>query len=379
MSSEDGRRIYEELGVKPLINAAGNVTLIGGSRVPDRVLEAVAQANRYYVDMEELLKKSGEYIAGVFGAEAAFVTSGCGAALALGAAACVSGSDPEKMERMPDTTGMKNEILIQKRQRYSYDRCLTIFGAKLVEVGDEEGTTAAQLEAAITDRTAALHYFAPGGGEGVLPVEEVIRVGKARGVPVLVDAAAQLFPLELMKRYTGLGADLVCYGAKYFGSFHSTGILCGRKALVDAAFRHCFIGFEAGRYRGIGRPLKVDRQGIIAVVVALRDWLVMDHAARLAEHERKGGVILRAIEGMPHVTAEWTPDSRSLSSGVRVTLDEKGLGKTAVQVIQALREGTPGIWTRGGGNWFLLATSPMFDGEEQVVARRLREVLIGGR
>ena len=271
MDNEEGRRIYEAWGVKPLINAAGNVTMIGGSRPPARVLEAMALAGRYYVDMEELLKKTGEYIAGVFGAETAFVTSGCGAALALGAAACVSGGDPEKIARMPDTTGMKNEILIQKRQRYSYDRCLTIFGAKLVEVGDAQGTTAAQLEGAVSDRTAAIHYFAPGGGEGVLPIEEVIRIGHARGVPVLVDAAAQIFPLSVLKRYTGAGADLVCYGAKYIGAFHSTGILCGRKALVDAAFRHCFIGFEAGRNRSMGRPLKVDRQEVIGVVVALRD------------------------------------------------------------------------------------------------------------
>ncbi|OGG44848.1 MAG: hypothetical protein A3F84_00520 [Candidatus Handelsmanbacteria bacterium RIFCSPLOWO2_12_FULL_64_10] len=375
MSSEDGRRIYEELGVKPLINAAGNVTMIGGSRPSARVLEAAAQANRYFVDMEELLKKSGEYIAGAFGAEAAFVTPGCAAAIALGAAACVSGSDPEKIERMPDTTGMKNEVLIQRRQRYKYDRALTIFGAKLVEVGDEQGATSVQLEKAITERTAAIHYFAPGGGEGVLSIEEVIRIGKARGVPVLVDAAAQVFPLELMKRYTGLGADLVCYGAKYFGAYNSTGVLCGRRALMDAAFTHCFIGFESSPRRSLGRPLKVDRQEVIAVVAALRDWLSADHAARLKEHERKGEVILRALEGLPHVTAAWTPDPRSLSSGVRVTLDEKGLGKTAAQVIRALREGTPGIWTRGSGSSFQVATPLLSDGDEQVVAERLREAL----
>ena len=125
----------------------------------------------------------------------------------------------------------------------------------------------------------------------------------------------------------------------------------------------------------MGRPLKVDRQEVIGVVVALRDWLVVDHEARLAEHRRKAEVIRKAIAGLPHVTAVWSPDERGLSSGVRVTLDEQGLGRTAAQVIQALRQGSPGIWTRGGGNGFQIATSPMADGEETIVAERLREVL----
>src|SRR5207248_2065509 len=155
---------------------------------------------------------------------------GCAAAMALGAAACLSGSDPQKIERLPDTTGMRSEILIQSRQRYKYDRCLTIFGAKLIEVGDAAGTTTAQLEAAITDRTAAIHYFAPGGGEGVVPIEAVLRLAHARGVPVLVDAASQIYPLERLRHYPAIGADLVCFGAKYFGAANSSGILCGRKA-----------------------------------------------------------------------------------------------------------------------------------------------------
>jgi L-seryl-tRNA(Ser) seleniumtransferase len=351
------------------------MTLLGGSRVSPGVREASEAANRYFVDMEELLKRTGEVIAEILGAEAALVTPGCAAAIALGAAACLSGSDPARAERLPDTTGMRNEILIQASQRYKYERCLTIFGARLVEVGADGRTTAEQLAAAITDRTAAIHYFAPGGGAGVVPPEEVVRIAHQRGVPVLVDAASQIYPLEELCKYTGMGADLVCYGAKYFGAYNSTGILCGRKDLVDAAFLHCFVGFESSRVRSLGRPLKVDRQEVIAVVYALREWVSMDHAARLAEHQRKIQVLRQALEGIPHVTIGPLVDQRTLSNGVVLTLDEAALGKTAAQAIEELRAGNPSIWVRGGGNSFNVTVPHLVDGEEQIVARRVREVL----
>jgi L-seryl-tRNA(Ser) seleniumtransferase len=295
MDSEQGRRIYEALGVKPVINAAGNMTLLGGSRVSPKVQDATEAANRYFVDMEELLKRTGEILAEILGAEAALVTPGCAAAMALGAAACLSGSDPQKAERLPDTTGMRNQILIQSSQRYKYDRCLTIFGAQLVAVGEGGRTTAEQLAAAITDRTAAIHYLAPGGGEGVVPLNEVIRIGRQRGVPVLVDAASQVYPLENLHKYTGMGADLVCYGAKYFGAYNSTGILCGRKDLVDAAFLHCFIGFESAPVRSLGRPLKVDRQEVIGVVYALREWVSMSGRSRSCARRWKTFPILGSL------------------------------------------------------------------------------------
>jgi L-seryl-tRNA(Ser) seleniumtransferase len=311
----------------------------------------------------------------MLGAEAALVTPGCAAAIALGTAACLSGTDAEKIERLPDTTGMKREILIQKRQRYKYDRCLTIFGGKLIEVGDANGTTTAQLAAAITEQTVAIHYFAPGGDPGVVPIEEVIRIGHARGVPILVDAASQIYPLERLRSYSAMGADLTCFGAKYFGAGNSAGILCGRKELIEAAFLHSFVGFESSAHRSIGRPLKLDRQEIVGVVVALREWLSMDHEARLAEHQRKAQILRQSLEGIPHVQLEWVPEERGLASAVRLTLDEKPLGKTAAQVIQSLKDGTPSIWVRGSGNSFNVIVPLLAEGEPQIVAQRLREVL----
>ena len=133
MSTSNGRQLYGDLGLKPVINASGYQTVIGGSRIGPEIQAAMETANRYFVDMKDLLEKTGVIISDMLGAEAALVTPGYAAALALSTAACMSGSDPEKMEQLPDTTGIKHDILIQKKQRYHYDRCLTIFGAKLVD------------------------------------------------------------------------------------------------------------------------------------------------------------------------------------------------------------------------------------------------------
>lgn len=375
MDSERGSQVYAEFGAKPIINAVGHMTVLGGSRLSPTIQEAMVAANRYFVDMEELFKKTGEAIADMLGAEAAFVTPGCAAAISLSAAACMTGSDPAKIDQLPDTTGMKDEILIQTRQRYHYDRCLTVFGAKLVEVGTDSGTNSAQLQDAITDKTAAIHYFAPGGADGVLPLEECIRIGKAHGVPVIVDAASQIYPLERFYQYIKMGASLVGYGAKYFGACNSTGVLCGSKELVDAAYLHSFIGYESTPNYPVGRPLKLDRQEVIAVAVALREWVSMDHDERIAGHWRKTDALQRALADIPNVTTERVIDERSLGNGLRVTLNENKLGKTVVQIADALSEGTPGILANSGGNSIHFAVAHLLDEDIEIIAERLRALL----
>ena len=136
--SNEGLKVYQELGVKPVINAMGFMTVLGGSRPSPGVQAAMNHASRYFADMEELLKRAGDIIAELLGGEAALVTPGCAAALALSSATCMADDDPDKIQQLPDTTGMKNEIIIQKSQRYHYDRCITIFGAKMIEAGDEQ-------------------------------------------------------------------------------------------------------------------------------------------------------------------------------------------------------------------------------------------------
>lgn len=375
MDSESGRRIYEDLGVNPVINGMGSQTVLGGSRLSPGVLRAMQDANRYFVDMKELLKGSGEVIAGMLGAEAALVTPGCASVLALGSAACMTVNDRGRMERLPDTAGMRDEFLIQSGQRYKYERCVTIYGGKLVEVGDGDGTTERQLRGAMTDRTAGLLYVAPGGGPGVVPLEDAIAIARDRGVAVIVDAASQVFPLDVMCRYPRMGADVVGYGAKYFGACNSTGIMCGRKDLVDAAFVQGFIGFETEERRTVGRPLKVDRQEVIAVTVALKEWFEMDHDARFADHRRKADELFRSLNGVPHIRVEHVTEKRGLGCGLLIRFDEKALEKSLSQVLVELKEGRPSIVLGDSADALHVSVPTLTDEDLKVVGERLREAL----
>ena len=373
--SEGTSNVYDKLGVKPVINAlGGNMTLLGGSILSPKVNQAMQEANRYYVDMKELLDRTGEIIAEILGAEAAYVTPGCAAAITLGTAGCMLVGAPDRVEQLPDATGLKHEVIIQNRQRYKYDRCVTVPGAKLVEVGDESGAKPEQIEADIGPLTAAIHYLAPGGGNGVVPLEEVIQISKRHDVPIILDAAAHNYPVEILKKYTGMGVDLVCYGAKYFGAPNSTGVLCGRKDLVEAAALQGFIGFETSPHRTLGRPMKLDRHEVIAVVVALKEWVTMDHSLRFESYDNRAKNLQKELEGVSNVEA--APQGNPASS-LRVTLDEAALGKTAADISNALGEGNPRILASAHGNAITFSSVTIMDDDVQIIADRLKNLLAG--
>jgi L-seryl-tRNA(Ser) seleniumtransferase len=323
--------------------------------------------------MEELQEAAGKVVADVTGAEAAFVTGGACAALALSAAACMTGTDVEKMEALPDTRGMKNEIIIMRGLRVKYDRCVTIPGAKLVEVGDASGTVPEQLEAAIGPKTAAIHYLAR--QEGPVSLQEVVDIARRNDVPVIVDAAGQVYPLEKFKEHVAAGADLVCHSGKYFLAPNSTGFLCGRRDLVRAAKMQDFVSFEVGGRRAFGRPMKLDRQEVVALVVALCEWVEMDHQARLEEYDRKARSLLKKLEGIPHIEVAATPEGQALYSSVTVTLDEASVDKTAEKVVQALRDGDPRIEVPLREGKIVFSVRTLVDGDEQIIVDRLEEIL----
>ena len=372
----DPAQLYRDLGTTPVINAAGNQTVIGGSRVSPAVQEAMIAANRYYVSMDDLLRSTGERIAELLGAEAAMVTPGCGAALALSSAACMSVGDKGRMEQLPNIDGIPHQFLFQARQHYHYERCLTIFGGQIVMVGNEQGTSPEQLEDCITELTAGIHYYASGDEDDTIQDLEGLRTIAARhSLPITVDAAYQVFPLDTMRGYARSKNCMIGFGAKYIGACNSTGILCGRKDLVDAAYTHSFIGFETTDVESLGRPLKLDRQEIVAVVVALEQWMSMDHEARIADHWRKADHIQEQLESVPHVSTARHIEENSLSNGVMLTLDEDGLGKTAPQVIEELKQGDPSIWTRGSGNQIRIAVAHLIEDEVDTVIDRFRDAL----
>ena len=265
MTTSQWGSIYKDLGIKPIINATGSVTALGGSIIADEVRAAMEMSNDVYVPMSELEQKAGAEIARILDVPAAYITSGAGSALTLAAAAFMAGSDDEKIQQLPNTDGMPNKILIQKRQRYWYDRCMEFSGGQLVEVGNEEGTSADQLINAINENTACVHFPVYEQNEiddKILSLEEVIEITHSKNKFVSVDAAGQIYPLENFGKYVKMGADFQCIAAKYMGAPHSTGLALGTEEIIDAISRHSFIGYESRRIRGIGRPHKIDRQEI---------------------------------------------------------------------------------------------------------------------
>ena len=379
-----GGRVYEKLGVRPVINANINSTTLGGSTLPPQVQEAMDEANLQWVEMKELLEKTGEYIAGVLGTEAAFVTSGCCAALTLSTAACIAGNDPDNIGRLPDTTGMKNEVLIQKKQRYGYDRCFTLAGGRLVEVGDESGCAPKQLEEAIGPKTAAIAYlFKPGSDSSGVSLEEAVKVAHSLDVPVIADAASQIYPLEYF-RSSAQGADLVCFGAKYIGAPQSSGFVCGKKELVDAVVAQGFIAYQNDGHRAFGRSMKLDRQEIVGVAAALDLWFSMNHEDRILDYHRRMSDIQRGLAGVPNVSTNVVPSQWFFESSLLVVIDPKA-GKTAQQVAQELNAGTPrvsvgvrsGLYPTLGDDTIIINAHVFNEGDQHIIAERLRDVLAG--
>ena len=368
--------IYKELGARPVVNAIGSVTMLGGSSPPDEVREAMERANDAYIPLMELQDKAGAAIAAMTGVPAAYITAGAGSALTLATAAVMAGTDDQRIQQLPDTTGMKNEILIQTRQRYRYDRCLELAGARLVEFGDPERITAEHLDAAIGPKTAAVHYFAveQSPDPDALSLEATIEVAKSHGVPVLVDAAGQIYPLDNIGKYVRMGADLQCVAAKYIGAPHSTGYALGTEKMISALALQSFAAYEGRQVRGIGRPQKVDRQEMIGAVAAIRRWLTMNHEDRLADAERMSGAIIGRLQGIHGVTV--TPLDNvvgHLAFGLRLEFDQNITGLTASDVVAQLKKGDPPVFTRtlAGEDYISIHVFGLRDGEEKLVGDRI--------
>jgi len=380
---QDWGAIYKEMGAKPVINATGSVTLLGGSTPVPEVKDAMDAADSAYIPLIELEKVAGGRLAEMLGVPAAYITSGAGSALTLATAAFMAGTDDDKIQQLPDTTGMPNEILIQKRQRYWYDRCLELAGAKLVEIGDENSTTEDDLRNAISDRTAAVHYVVYEQrpvDPNVLTLEQVIEITHDAGKPVSVDAAGQIYPLENFGKYVKMGADFQCIAAKYMGAPHSTGFALGTEEVIDAIGRHSFVGYETRRIRGVGRPHKIDRQEIMGVVAAVERWLTLNHEERLSAAESQSQAIIAPLKGLPGVTAELNTNIMGHQPfGVFVSLDPDVVGFTTEDLVDKLKNGDPSIWTRvpDGETRLELHVFGLGEGEAELVGQAIAAAVKG--
>jgi len=372
-STANASSVFEELGARSVINARGNNTVLGGSTPSAGVRQAMQEAERYYVDMSQLLERSGQAIARLLECEAAYVTPGAAAALALASAACMAGADPDRIQRLPDTSGMPNTVVLQSGHHYHYQRAVTVPGARLLEVESD------QFEASLGPNVAAVLFPAHlDGAPGTLTLERVIEIAHKYNIPVIVDAAGRIYPLDLFKSYTRMGADLVAFGAKYLGALNASGILCGRADLVAAASLDGFIGFETtGWEKSWGRPLKVDRQTIVAVVAALREWLDTDHAARLAGYERRLKAIQTELEGAKGVSLSIVSANGPSPRVLRVKLDPKEARQTPTSLVDGLWTGTPSIAVDyRGGDYVDVNPVTLQERDDGLVASRLGNLLL---
>jgi len=373
--------IYKSIGAKPVINATGSVTLLGGSTPVREVKDAMDLADSAYVPLIELQKAAGKRLAELLDVPAAYITSGAGSALTLATAAFIAGTNEENIQQLPDTTGMPNEIIIQKRQRYWYDRCLELAGGKLLEIGDDNGTSRDDLINSISDRTAAIAYPVYEQNPidpNVLTLEEVIEISHQFNKPVMVDAAGQIYPLENFGKYVKMGADFQCIAAKYMGAPHSSGFALGSVEVIEAISKHSFVGYETLRVRGLGRPHKIDRQEIVGVVAAVERWLTLNHEDRLDYAENQSKKIIEPIKNISGVKVELIKNIIGHQPfGVYISLDSKVLGVSNEELVEKLKNMTPSIWTRipEGEDRLCLHVFGLNEGEPEIVGESIKKAI----
>ena len=373
--SGDPDGIYSALGVKRIIAASGSTTAYGGSKTRREILEAMNKASGMMVSLDELNRAASSIIADATGAEAGFVSSGAAGGLVLQAAAVIAGSDPAKMDRLPDSSGMKNEIIIHKSHRFPYDQCYTSVGAKFVEIGDGRRCQPWQLEAAFTENTAAVAYlFSPFITRRSIPFPEVCEIAHSHGVPVIVDAASMLPPRSNLRRFTTEGADMVIYsGGKAVRGPQGTGILCGRADLIDAAFAN------AAPHQFIGRGMKVAKEEIIGLMRAIQIFVDEDEDAEMAMYRRKAQQVVDALAEVDGLRVSLEHDEHNYlipHAVMRFTRDWRGPGRN--EVYQEMIAGDPPIYMHDIFDPDELAVDPLnLDDEElEIVIRRLSEVLL---
>jgi L-seryl-tRNA(Ser) seleniumtransferase len=363
-----GADVYRSIGVKPLINARGTYTIISGSTMLPEVREAMDAAARRYVHLDELAEAVGARLATLTGADWGLVTNGCSAGLTLATAACVAGGNPDLHVRLPDLKGFeKDEAIIPTHSRNVYDAAIRAVGLRVVEVSTPE-----ELEAALGPRTALIYVMAgPRVDESSLSVKAMAPIASRRGVPILVDAAAEI--LTIPNVHLRDGATLVAYsGGKCLRGPQTAGLLLGRKALVRAAWVH------SAPHHGFTRSLKVGKEDAIGMLTAVEMWVKRDHDAEWKKWTAWLDHISSRVSSIAGVTTTVVqPDGLSnRTPSLRILWDKPKLNFGSDVVVKALLDGEPRITLSPAGPTGVLVTPYMMDaGDERIVADRLHAVL----
>src|SRR5215211_7480703 len=365
---------YADLGVIPVINASATLTRLGGSRMPKPVMDAMAAGTEAFVDLVELQRRVGERIASITNNEACYICSGAAAGIAIAVAACITGNDPAKIAQLPHFDGPPAEVVIHRAHRNGYDHAARQTGATLVEIGMAHTTQRWELEAAISPRTACVLYFAGAHyATGALPLSEVVVIVHKRGVPVLVDAAAQIPPVAALWEYTReLGADIAIFsGGKGLRGPQSSGLVLGRADLIAACRAN------GSPNSSIGRPMKVGKEEMLGILAAVEWSLSQDESALIAGYEamvRDWIAGLQAIEGIT-VTRGY-PNEAGQPFGRAIIRFDPTCGLTRDQAVAALLAGDPTVAV-GVIDADCIALNPQTiePGEAELVLAALRRVL----
>ena len=374
MTKTDPSDIYRKIGVRPAINASGTTTAFGGTKLRPEIMPAMEKAASVLVDIHELNQKVGSIIAELIGAEAAFVSSGSAGGLVLQAAAVIAGKDPGKMAQIPDTTGMKNEIIIQNCQRFAYDQAYRAAGAKLIGIGEGRRCHPWQLESAFTEKTAAVAYLiSPFYSRRALSLEDVCKIAHARDIPVIVDAASTLPPRENLKTAINAGADMVILsGGKGIRGPQGTGILLGRKDLIEAA------SANASPNQFIGRSMKVSKEEIIGLLEALNIFIREDEEEETRNYMLMTEKIVDSVAEFSGIEATIKHDKIDyLIPTAVLKFTANWIGPTRNTIFEMLSKGDPPIFLHTLGNPDELGVDPMNLDEQELetLIHRLSEEL----
>ena len=337
--SAAGPNVYEAIGVRPIVNCRGTFTIITGSQSLPEVKRAMEEASHYYVHMDELMNGVSKRLAELTKADWGIVTAGCAAALTHATSACIAGGDPEKMQRMPDLTGLKNEVVVPRHSRNVYDHAIRMTGVKMITVD-----TAEQYEAAFNERTAmAMVLSSPHAQSGPLSLENCARIAKQKGVPLIVDAAAE--DLTIPNIHLAKGATMVAYsGGKCLRGPQAAGLLLGPKNLLQAAW------VSSAPHHAFGRSLKVGKEEIMGMLAAVEMWTKRDHQAEWKQWESWLAYISDRVTKVPGVTTSVSQpeDLSNHAPQLHIKWDAAKVGITGGELSAALLEGKPRIVVAGG-------------------------------
>ena len=365
---------YQKLGIRKVINAWGTMTKLGGSLMDPRVLDAMREAGSAFVDMDELHEKAGKYIASLLGSEAACITCGASAGIAISAAACMTGTNKGYILQLPDTTGMKNEILMLKAHRNLYDQALMLSGAKIVELGYTSFSNVEMLENAISDKTAMFFYSSEAESmRGSLPVEALLPLLKAHGIPLVVDAAAEVPPVENITKYLKAGADLVVFsGGKEIRGPQASGFILGRKDLIRACDENCC------PHHSIGRSMKIDKENIAGIVRAVELFCDKDYEKQMKTWHAWVERLYEQTKDLPNFRSKiGYPTEPGVQPDIipRLYVDVVGIGPTTMQDLLLASEPAVRVGIEGG--WVAVNPQCLVEEELDSVVSAIRRTVIG--